>query len=289
MSSAAAAAACASAGKARPGRAGPWGCPAAAAATCRCSRRSRSSTGPPGGCSRRRRRARRWPSPASRAPSRTPGRRSAISCARAASPLLHHPLRGAAGRGGVVLPAGHRARLPGRVPVRLPRQPRLLSVTGSPQWRTVTGGSRRYVELIAAGLAQVRLSSPVRSVRRYPDGVECGRLRQPARFRRGGHRHPPRPGAAAARPAHRGGSARCSARSATRPNQAVLHTDSRVLPPYAAVRASWTTRSSCSGGQTTAPARVSYYMNRLQGLPPGQDYIVTLGGRRTWTRRASSP
>ena len=38
--------------------------------------------------------------------------------------LLHRALRGAAGRGGVVVPAGHRARVPGRVPVRLPRQSR---------------------------------------------------------------------------------------------------------------------------------------------------------------------
>jgi len=48
----------------------------------------------------------------------------------------------------------------------------MLSVSGSPQWRTVTGGSRRYVERIAATLGQVRLSSPVRSVRRFPDGVQ---------------------------------------------------------------------------------------------------------------------
>ncbi len=47
----------------------------------------------------------------------------------------------------------------------------MLSVSGSPQWRTVTGGSRRYVERIAARLSQVRLSSPVRSVRRFPGGV----------------------------------------------------------------------------------------------------------------------
>ena len=48
----------------------------------------------------------------------------------------------------------------------------MLSVSGSPQWRTVGGGSRCYVERIAAGLAKICLSSPVVSVRRYPDGVE---------------------------------------------------------------------------------------------------------------------
>src|SRR6202012_5822165 len=47
----------------------------------------------------------------------------------------------------------------------------MLSVSGSPRWRTVAGGSGRYVERIAAGLNGVRLSAPVRSLRRHPDGV----------------------------------------------------------------------------------------------------------------------
>ena len=36
----------------------------------------------------------------------------------------------------------------------------LLGVKGSPQWRTVTGGSARYVEKLAATLPDVRLASP---------------------------------------------------------------------------------------------------------------------------------
>ena len=59
----------------------------------------------------------------------------------------------------------------------------------------------------------------------------------------------------------------------------MLHTDTRLLPPRPAVRASWNYALSCDGGSAAAPARVSYHMNRLQGLPPGTDYIVTLGGR----------
>ena len=156
----------------------------------------------------------------------------------------------------------------------------LLSISGSPQWRTVTGGSRRYVERIAAGLAQVRLSSPVRSVRRYPDGVQV-------RDASGAlldfdavviATHPDQ----ALRLLDPPIGAERSVLGAFRytPNQAVLHTDSRVLPPQAAVRASWNYTLSCKDGQAWAPARVSYYMNRLQGLPPDQDYIVTLGGRR---------
>jgi predicted NAD/FAD-binding protein len=156
----------------------------------------------------------------------------------------------------------------------------MLSVSGSPQWRTVTGGSRRYVERIAAGLAQVRLSSPVHSVRRHPDGVEV-------RDASGAlldfdavviATHPDQ----ALRLLDPPIGAERSVLGAFRytPNQAVLHTDSRLLPPQAAVRASWNYTLSCKEGQASAPARVSYSMNRLQGLPPDQDYIVTLGGRQ---------
>ena len=155
----------------------------------------------------------------------------------------------------------------------------MLSVSGSPQWRTVAGGSRRYVERIAAGLAQVRLSSPVRSVRRRPDGVTV-------RDGSGDEldfdavviaTHPDQ----ALRMLEAPTAAERSVLGAFRytPNEAVLHTDTRLLPPRPAVRASWNYALACDGGSATAPARVSYHMNRLQGLPPGTDYIVTLGGR----------
>ncbi|MDQ5840100.1 MAG: FAD-dependent oxidoreductase, partial [Chloroflexota bacterium] len=48
----------------------------------------------------------------------------------------------------------------------------MLQVTGSPQWYTVVGGSRTYVELLAARLPDVRRSQAVTDVTRRPDGVE---------------------------------------------------------------------------------------------------------------------
>ena len=51
----------------------------------------------------------------------------------------------------------------------------LLSVTGSPPWRTVTGGSRSYVERVAKQLSAVRTGTQVRAVRRLPGGAEIGR------------------------------------------------------------------------------------------------------------------
>ncbi len=47
----------------------------------------------------------------------------------------------------------------------------MLSVFGSPTWRTVTGGSARYVQAVAARLTEVLTGTPVHSLRRVPDGV----------------------------------------------------------------------------------------------------------------------
>ena len=48
----------------------------------------------------------------------------------------------------------------------------MLGVFGSPQWRTVTGGSGTYVAAVAAGLHEVRLETKVTSVLEVADGVE---------------------------------------------------------------------------------------------------------------------
>ena len=50
----------------------------------------------------------------------------------------------------------------------------LLQVFDRPQWQTVKGGARCYVERIVEQVADVRLATPVRSVRRDADGVWLG-------------------------------------------------------------------------------------------------------------------
>ena len=81
----------------------------------------------------------------------------------------------------------------------------MLSVTGSPQWRTVTGGSRSYVEQVLKRLPETLISTQVTELRRYPGGVlvrdASGEARLLRRRRRG---HPSRPGPAAPQSAHPG-------------------------------------------------------------------------------------
>jgi predicted NAD/FAD-binding protein len=184
-------------------------------------------------------------------------------------------------------PPGLALRYPARYLFAFLANHGMLSVTGSPQWRTVTGGSRAYVEKIAARLAaagrdRLRPGAAVRAVRRHPDGAEvrdsAGELLDFDAVVIATHPdqalrllEAPTPDEDAVLGAF-----------AYTPNPAVLHTDSRLLPPSAAVRASWNYSMDCAGGGSgVPPSRVSYYLNRLQTLPEGEgrpDYVVTLGG-----------
>jgi predicted NAD/FAD-binding protein len=58
--------------------------------------------------------------------------------------------------------------------VRFARNHGLLQISDRPQWLTVRGGGREYVERIAATLDDVRLATPVRSLLRDADGVWLG-------------------------------------------------------------------------------------------------------------------
>jgi predicted NAD/FAD-binding protein len=151
----------------------------------------------------------------------------------------------------------------------------LLSVSGSPQWRTVTGGSQAYVDLIAKQLTAVRTGAPVRSVRRRPGGVEViARPGSPQRFDAvvvATHPDQALRLLADPTPAERRvlGAFRYSR------NAAVLHTDASVLPASPRARASWNYHlTACDAA--AAEVNVSYDMSRLQRLPAGRDYLVTL-------------
>ncbi|MGI8332322.1 NAD(P)/FAD-dependent oxidoreductase [Actinomadura scrupuli] len=151
----------------------------------------------------------------------------------------------------------------------------MLSVTGAPQWKTVTGGSRGYVERVAKGLGAVLTATPVRALRRLATGVEV-------RDGDGGARH--FDGAVVA--THPGQALRLLAdpTPAEREvlgaftysrNATVLHTDESVLPRARAARASWNyAMASCDAA---GRAHVSYDLTRLQRLDAGP-YLVTLNG-----------
>jgi predicted NAD/FAD-binding protein len=140
------------------------------------------------------------------------------------------------------------------------------------RWRTVTGGSRRYVDALlerVRGSAHIGLG--VRALRRTADGVELttddGERREFDRAVVATHADDALTLLADPSPAEQ------SALSAFRytANETVLHTDERFLPRARAARASWNYQVNGSVRPT-----VTYYLNRLQRLDVDEHYCVTL-------------
>ncbi|MGI5262002.1 NAD(P)/FAD-dependent oxidoreductase [Streptomyces angustmyceticus] len=151
----------------------------------------------------------------------------------------------------------------------------LLSVSGSPQWKTVTGGSVEYVGRVAKQLTAVRTGTPVRAVRRgggragivTEDGTEHAHDAVVVAV------HPDQALRMLADPTDDERRV-LSAFSYSR-NTTLLHRDTSLLPRARGARASWNyLMASC-----TTPAdkvQVTYDMNRLQRLDTPEHHLVTL-------------
>ena len=151
----------------------------------------------------------------------------------------------------------------------------MLRVARSPGWRTVTGGSRAYVEAIAKQLTTVATGVPVRAVQRVPGGVGVRDGDGNTRHFTGAviATHPDE----ALRLLDQPTAAEKEVLGAFRytSSQVALHTDAAVLPRATAARASWNyLLRDCSA--TAADVHVSYDLNRLQGLDEAASYLVTL-------------
>ena len=150
----------------------------------------------------------------------------------------------------------------------------MLSVTGSPTWRTVVGGSATYVDALAARLGDVRTNAAVTSVTRHSDGVDVRTAAGVTPFDTAvvaTHADQALALLADATPQEKEDLA---AIRYTR-NATVLHRDTAHLPAAKRAKASWNYRSATCGG--AGEPRVSYWMNRLHGYDEeGDQFIVTL-------------
>lgn len=151
---------------------------------------------------------------------------------------------------------------------------RMLQASGQPQWRTIKGGSRAYVDALYSRLrANVCRGMPVRAVERHSQGalvrsaddrahnfdavifachsLTALRLLADASFNErvvlGGIRY--------------------------QPNKAILHGDIGVMPKSRAAWASWNYVVPAAAGD---PVAVTYDMNRLQNISPSEPFLVTL-------------
>ncbi len=150
----------------------------------------------------------------------------------------------------------------------------MFGLTGRPSWRTIAGGSARYVEALTAPLAdRIRLACPVDRVERFDDRVEVTpRGAQAERFDEVVLAvHSDQALALLADPSE----AEHELLSAIpyQRNEAVLHTDAALLPRRRRARASWNFHLQ---DRPTGRTMVTYHMNRLQTLSARDDYCVTL-------------
>ena len=152
----------------------------------------------------------------------------------------------------------------------------MLAVTGSPQWRTVTGGSRSYVDAVAKQITAVRTCTPVTSVRRVSGGVEVEAAGQVQHFDAVViATHPHQALALLAAPTY--DETQVLGAIGYTENVTVLHTDTTLLPVAPGARASWNyVMDRCASD--AASVLVSYDMNRLQALDAAERFVVTLNG-----------
>jgi predicted NAD/FAD-binding protein len=151
----------------------------------------------------------------------------------------------------------------------------MLSVGGSPQWRTVVGGSGRYVEKAAKQLSAVHTSTPVRSVHRQGTGVLIrDDSDQSAEFDAVViATHPAQALSILAEPTAAETASLGAMGYSTNPT--VLHSDTSVLPRAERARSSWNYYlPDCHSDATKV--HVTYDMNRLQRLSTDTPYLVTL-------------
>jgi len=180
-------------------------------------------------------------------------------------------------------PTEQMLRFPVGTMVRFCHNHGLLQVNDRPQWFTVAGGSRNYVQRMRRRLQDVRLGTPVMAVKRLDEsGASIGvaTASQVERFHDvvlachsdqalallGHDASPQERQVLSAIGYHR--------------NRAVLHTDITMLPPRRRAWAAWNYEHAGEAGRERASVCLHYLINKLQPLPFAQPVVVSLNPAR---------
>jgi predicted NAD/FAD-binding protein len=152
----------------------------------------------------------------------------------------------------------------------------LIQITNRPQWYTVAGGARQYVDKITARIPDRRLNTPVHQVLRDEQGVRVVTQSQVERFDAvvfACHSDQ-----ALALLGNQASAEETAVLGAIRyqPNHAVLHTDTAVLPHHQQAWAAWNYERSPNASQESAQVCLHYLLNQLQPLPVQQPVVVSL-------------
>lgn len=153
----------------------------------------------------------------------------------------------------------------------------LLSVRNRPEWRTIDGGSRTYVEAIESRLraqGKIATGAPVTSVRRVEGGVEVATDDAREVFE---HVivacHSDDALALLAEPT--ADETRILGAIRYQPNEVTLHWDTSLLPQRRLAWAAWNYRRT---GRTSQLATLTYNISALQSISAPREFLVTLNG-----------
>ena len=179
-------------------------------------------------------------------------------------------------------PLDQMLRFPVATMIRFCHNHGLIQVANRPQWYSVEGGARRYVEKMLAFVPDARLNTPVRSVRRLARGqANAGAMvatdagtEHFDEVVMACHSDQSLALLADPTPAER----KVLGAIRYHRNRAVLHTDSAVLPKRRRAWAAWNYERAASraGSEEQVAVCLHYLLNRLQPLPFSTPVLVSL-------------
>lgn len=172
-------------------------------------------------------------------------------------------------------PTDQMLRFPVATMIRFCHNHGLTQVNNRPQWWTVAGGARQYVDRVVRQLPDARLNSPVQRIERDDYGVTVFSANGQERFD------------AAVLAVHSDQALAMLAKPSVQeqavlgaigyqPNVAVLHTDASVMPQHKEAWAAWNYERAVIAERESAHVCLHYWLNRLQPLPFAQPVIVSL-------------
>jgi len=176
-------------------------------------------------------------------------------------------------------PVDQMLRFPVATMIRFCHNHGLIQVANRPQWYTVRGGARTYVRKMLETIADARLNTPVRSVRRFAgdDGpsvlvaTDAGteRFDEVVMACHSDQALALLSDASAAETGVLG-------KIRYHRNRAVLHTDTALLPQRRLAWAAWNYERASTDSREQATVCLHYLLNRLQPLPFTTPVIVSL-------------
>ena len=171
-------------------------------------------------------------------------------------------------------PTSQMLQFPAATMVRFCDNHGLLQVNNRPQWFTVKGGAKHYVQAITSRIADKHLNTPVQAIERDDSGVVLHTARGAERFDH------------VVIAAHADQALKMLAQPTAderdvlshigfQNNRAVLHTDASVMPQKRLAWAAWNYERT-SDTQENARVCLHYWLNKLQPLPFTENVFVSL-------------